>query len=255
MPGAATGGERATAVAVARRAFAAALAATGCAALAIQQALGLSPLGGLAAVLVAAAGAAALLRHLPGRHRHPRFGAANAVTVARAVPTVLLVGLAIQPGTVPGAPAVAWCVALAGLGVTLLDGVDGWLARRQRVASEFGARFDMETDSLLVLALALLAWRWDRAGAWVLLSGLARYLFVLAGALAPRLRRPLPPSKRRQAICVLQIAVLLAVIAPVLDAAAATLLALAGLIALAYSFAVDVAWLARRAGHAPAPGP
>ena len=48
---------------------------------------------------------------------------------------------------------------------------DGPAARRSGIASRFGARFDMETDALMILVLAVLAWRWDRAGAWVLLPG------------------------------------------------------------------------------------
>ena len=39
------------------------------------------------------------------------------------------------------------------------------------MASAFGARFDMETDALLLLVLAALAWQFDKAGAWVLASG------------------------------------------------------------------------------------
>jgi hypothetical protein len=61
------------------------------------------------------------------------------------------------------------------------------------------------------------------------------------------MRRPLPPSRRRQAVCVVQIVVLLAVVAPWLPRMATAPLALAGLLVLGYSFAVDVAWLARRA--------
>ncbi|MEJ1964856.1 MAG: CDP-alcohol phosphatidyltransferase family protein [Gammaproteobacteria bacterium] len=52
-----------------------------------------------------------------------------------------------------------------------LDGIDGWLARSRHTASDFGARFDMETDAVLILALAALAWQFDKAGVWVLLSG------------------------------------------------------------------------------------
>jgi phosphatidylglycerophosphate synthase len=148
----------------------------------------------------------------------------------------------------PTATGLSALATAAGTVVAVLDGVDGQLARRRGEASEFGARFDMETDALLVLALAALAWRWDRAGAWVLLSGLLRYAFVVAGLLAPWLRRPLAPSRRRQAICVVQIIVLLAVISPLLPPVATAPLALAGLLALATSFAIDLLWLARHRG-------
>lgn len=243
MPGAAVRGEPGSLRASAWRHVAVALAATVIGAAVLREALGLGTDYLVAAVAVALCGAAAILHSLPRSHPHATFGPANTVTLARAVPTALVAALAVEPGTV----AAAAFATLAGTAVVVLDGLDGRLARRHGVASEFGARFDMETDALLVLALAVLAWRWDRAGAWVVLSGLARYLFVGAAVVAPWMRRPLPPSRRRQTVCVVQIVVLLAVVAPLLPRAATAPLALAGLLVLAYSFAVDVAWLARRA--------
>jgi phosphatidylglycerophosphate synthase len=225
------------------RHVATAVVATGVGAVGLQAALGFGAVYVIVALVVASGGAAAILRYLPQMHPHRSFGPANAVTLARAVPTALVAALVVEAGTV----AAAAFATVAGTAVVVLDGVDGRLARRHGVASEFGARFDMETDALLVLALAVLAWRWDRAGAWVVLSGLARYVFVAAAVVAPWLRRPLPASRRRQAVCVVQIVVLLVVIAPLLPRAVTAPLALAGLLVLVYSFAVDVAWLARRA--------
>ena len=175
-------------------------------------------------------------------HPHPTFGAANRVTLGRAVGVVLLTGLAFESPT----ELRAWAaVALAGA-AALLDAVDGRLARRAGLASRFGARFDMETDALMILALAMLAWSWDRAGAWVLLAGLLRYAFVLAGAAWPWLAGDLPPSRRRQAICVVQVAGLIVALVPWLSAPQAVAVAALSLGALCYSFAVDVRVLARR---------
>ena len=72
------------------------------------------------------------------------------------------------------APVAALAMALATV-VAVLDGIDGWLARRTGMASDFGARFDMETDAALIMVLALLAWQFGKAGVWVLASGLLRY--------------------------------------------------------------------------------
>jgi phosphatidylglycerophosphate synthase len=208
----------------------------------LQRALALGDEYPTTAIGFALLGAWAVLGYLPGRHPHPRFGAANAVTLARGVVAALLGALVV----VPAGFGVSVLATVAGTVAAVLDGVDGRMARRRGVASVFGARFDMETDALLVLALAVLAWRWDRAGAWVLLSGLLRYAFVLAGMLVPWLRRPLPPRRRRQTVCVVQIVVLLAVISPLLSRAVSAPLALAGLLVLAASFALDVSWLAER---------
>ena len=180
---------------------------------------------------------------LQRHHPFARFGAANQITTLRAILVALVAGLVGEPRR----PAIAAAAVAAGVAVTLLDGVDGWLARRYGIASPFGARFDMEIDALLILALSVLAWRHEKAGAWVVASGLLRYTFVAAGRVAPRLRAPLPPSRRRQAICVVQIAALTLAMVPAIQPPASALLAGAALAALSCSFLIDTAWLWRRA--------
>jgi phosphatidylglycerophosphate synthase len=179
---------------------------------------------------------------LQQHHPFARFGAANQITTVRAILVALIAGLVGEPRLA----AVAVAAVGASVAVTLLDGVDGWLARRDAIASRFGARFDMEIDALLILALSVLAWRYDKAGAWVVLSGVLRYAFVAAGAVAPWLRGALPPSRRRQAICVIQIAALTLVMLPAVQPPASTLVAAVALGALAASFLIDTVWLWRR---------
>jgi phosphatidylglycerophosphate synthase len=204
-------------------------------------------LGDGAVVLRAAALAAVgggVLFSLAARHlRAPAFGAANAVTLVRAALALLLVALL---GTTP-TPALGWVVVGVGAAGVALDGVDGALARGRSEASEFGARFDMETDALLILALAALVWQHGKAGVWVLAAGLLRYLFVAASWILPWLDATLPPSRRRQAVCVVQIVTLLGALVPLVVPPWSAALALAGLVALVWSFAIDVAWLARHA--------
>lgn len=198
---------------------------------------------GLRAAVLAAGGGSVLLglalRHL----RAAEFGAANSVTLARAALTVLLAALL---GTAP-TPALGWTLVGLGTAAVALDGVDGALARRRNEASEFGARFDMEIDALLILVLAGLVWYHGKAGVWVLAAGLLRYVFVAASSALPWLGAALPPSRRRQAVCVVQIVSLLAALVPVIVQPWSSALALAGIAALLWSFAVDVRWLARHA--------
>src|SRR5436190_15070234 len=144
-------------------------------------------------------------------HPFARLGAANWMTLVRAALVALVAGFVSEPAV---APIAATAVSLAAI-VELLDGADGWLARRSGLASAFGARFDVEVDALLIMALAILAWQHGKAGSWVLLSGLVRYAFVAAGWLLPWVSRPLPPSRRRQTVCVVQIAGLCAAVAPI----------------------------------------
>jgi len=182
---------------------------------------------------VIAAVAAAGLRH---HHPFPRFGPANIVTTVRALLVAAVAGLIGEPHSA----AVAWVGVWLGLAATLLDGADGWLARRTGMMSRFGARFDMEVDALLIQVLAILVWRHGKAGAWVLLSGLLRYLFVAAGWGLEWMRRPLSPTIRGKVTCVVQIGGLLIALSPMVAPPLSDLVAAAALIALAGSFAIDV---------------
>lgn len=174
-------------------------------------------------------------------HPFPRFGPANVVTTIRAALVSVVVGFIGSASTI----AAAWTIVLVSLVAAMLDGVDGYLARRTKMASALGARFDMEVDALLILALSVLVWQYERAGAWVVLSGLLRYLFVAAGWIAPWMTRPLAPSVRRQAICVVQIGGLILAMTPIVPDRLATAFAAVALAALIYSFAVDTVWLWR----------
>jgi phosphatidylglycerophosphate synthase len=185
-----------------------------------------------------------LLLALTSRHlRAPAFGAANGVTLVRGALTLLLAALAGESGD----DVLGWVVVAVATIAVALDGVDGRLARNRNETSAFGARFDMETDALLILVLAALVWQLDKAGVWILAAGLLRYLFVLASCPLPWMGRALPPSRRRQAVCVVQIVSLIGALVPGVSPPWSTAIALAGLVLLVWSFAVDVVWLARRA--------
>jgi phosphatidylglycerophosphate synthase len=183
------------------------------------------------------------LGFLQQHHPFSKFGAANQITTLRAM-LVALVGALVGE---PVMASVASAAVGASVAATLLDGVDGWLARRDHTASRFGARFDMEIDALLILALSVLAWRHDKAGEWVVISGLLRYVFVAAGAAAPWLRATLPASRRRQSICVIQIAALTLIMLPAVRPPASTWIAGGALVLLSCSFLIDIVWLWRRA--------
>lgn len=193
---------------------------------------------------VLAVGTALVLQGLPIHHPFRSMGPANLATAARGVLVALLAALIGE--RVSGS--VQYIVLAVGVVAAILDGVDGWLARRSNTASRFGARFDMETDALLILTLAVLAWQFKKADAWVLLSGALRYAFVLAGFALPWLRAPLFPSLRRKAVAALQTVMLLIVIAPFVPRAASAPIAGIALLALALSFLADVLWLKREAG-------
>jgi phosphatidylglycerophosphate synthase len=211
--------------------------------------LGLEPAFLVKALALFAAGAALVLIGLPRHHPFASFGGANQVTVGRGALVALLAGLIGEPVDA----GVGLLATAAAVTVAVLDGVDGWLARRNRTASDFGARFDMETDAAFIMVLAVLSWQFEKAGAWVLLSGLLRYAFVAAGAAAPSLRLPLPPSARRKTSAVVQVIALILTLAPFVPVTLSARIAALGLCALAVSFAVDIVWLFQNGARTRAP--
>ena len=187
-----------------------------------------------------------LLAKLPPEHPGSGLGPANRLTLARATIVLPLAMLALLPGVFTGA-GYWWIVGLSTIAL-VLDGLDGFLARRTHTETTFGARFDMELDAFLLLALSALVWRSGSVGSWVLLVGGLRYLFVLGGLLWPPLRGALPSSQRRKVVCVAQGIMLVICLAPVTGPGPATVLAASALLLLVYSFVVDTWWLATNRG-------
>jgi phosphatidylglycerophosphate synthase len=169
------------------------------------------------------------------------FGSANQVTLARAALVAMLYGAIGEHA----GPPVLWFVVIAASVAVTLDGVDGWLARNGGESTSFGARFDMETDALLILGISILSWQHGKAGPWILAAGAMRYIFVAFGYALPWLNRALPYSYRRRVICVAQSLSLIVSLVPWFTTPFSAFIPLAGLSLLVTSFAVDIAWLLR----------
>jgi phosphatidylglycerophosphate synthase len=193
----------------------------------------------------------AVERGLAAHHPHPRLGAANRITLVRAAIACLIAARAVEPAPL-GAPE-RWLLAAIAAAALMLDGADGWAARRQGLASAFGARFDLEVDAFAILVLAVTVVKAQAAPYWVLAIGGMRYLYLAAALAFPLLRRPLPPrrlaDRRRKTIAVVQSVGLIIALAPatVADWAAVTCAAALGL--LAYSFAADIVILLSTRPH------
>jgi phosphatidylglycerophosphate synthase len=140
------------------------------------------------------------------------------------IPTALLVGL-----TVPA---------------LILDGVDGWVARRTRTVSATGARFDQEVDAFLILVLSIQVS--TTLGAWVLTIGAARYLLWGAEWLWPWLREPVPPRYWRKVVAAIQGIALTIAVANVLPPVANVIMVAGALVLLCESFGEYVIWLWRK---------
>ena len=202
---------------------------------------GLSLLFPAVAALVLAAKLMLALNAIDAGHPHARLGAANVVTLARAALVALIAALIRESPWVE----VAWIGVVAGTTVALLDGVDGYLARRSGLASAFGARFDMETDAFFILVLAALVWTNGKAGWWVLGAGGLRYVFVAAGWVLPWMRASLSPTQRGKWMAVMQMVGLLVALGPIIPQPLSAWIAGVTLAGLAWSFGVDVGRLWR----------
>ena len=170
------------------------------------------------------------------------FGIANQVTLLRAGLVCLASGALLAGESLSASE---WSLVVLLAAALSLDAADGWLARRLRLASGFGARFDLEIDAWLILVLALLVWQSGRVGPWVLAIGLMRYVFVLASWYLLALRGPLPPSRRRQVVCVQQSVTLLVCLLPPVGSLFANAAGGLALLALLASFASDIIYLVR----------
>ena len=104
-------------------------------------------------------------------HFKPAGGYANWVTTIRFF--IVLIIVYFSPGLDNLELAMLFTIPV------LLDGADGFLARKMRQKSDFGAHLDMETDSLFVALTSLILYYRDIAGAWILIAGYMRYGYII----------------------------------------------------------------------------
>ena len=131
----------------------------------------------------------------------------------------------------------------------MLDGVDGWVARRNHTSSLLGARFDMEVDAFLILVLSAYVAR--SAGVWVLAIGVARYALLGAGWLLPWLRRSAPSRFWGKVVAAVEGIVLTFAAADILPIAVVEVTLAVSSVMLAESFGREMSWLWRHRHGAP----
>ena len=105
----------------------------------------------------------------------PAGGYANLLTLLRYILQLLIFGFSnIWP---------LWSLGLLFVIPVLLDGMDGYLARRLNHVTKFGALFDAETDSLFIMFAGIILYQRHIVGAWLLPAAYMRYFYVLVIAI------------------------------------------------------------------------
>jgi len=100
----------------------------------------------------------------------------NALTLARLVLIPIFVALLLASDD-----GYSWPAALVFAAAGITDQVDGFLARRWRVQSQFGKIADPLADRLMIDAAAVMLWVTDRLPWYAALVILARDLFMVVG--------------------------------------------------------------------------
>lgn len=211
----------------------------------LAAAAGLGPAGWAVGILGAVALNVLLWRAL--RHAGEAPTPADWVTLVRATLVVGVTALVVDAWLRPVATAPLVLLAAVALA---LDAVDGNVARRTRRVTPLGARFDMEVDAWLILALSVHVAR--IVGAWVLAIGLARYGLLVAARVVPWLRAEARPRFWNKGVAAVQGIALTVAAAGVLPRAAIAAVLIVALALLAESFGDQVAWLWRHRRGAPA---
>ncbi len=86
--------------------------------------------------------------------------------------------------------------------VILLDGLDGFIARKLNQCSEYGERFDSEADAQLVYLLSWIHFANGTVDWWILIPGMMRYLYQLFFFWVPS-NSKFPPKKFRATVAVI----------------------------------------------------
>jgi len=105
----------------------------------------------------------------------PSLGLPTAVTLLRGCLLAAVAGFFFVPipqGPLVFVPAVGYSLA------SVLDNVDGRIARAFSRTTRLGARLDMELDAVGILVASAVAIHFGKIPAWYLSIGLARYVFV-----------------------------------------------------------------------------
>ena len=127
----------------------------------------------------------------------------------------------------------------------LLDGLDGFIARKYNQVTEFGELIDQEADNFLILIMTISLYLNRDVDFYIFLIPAYRYIFIFLMAKYAWLKRRLPESHIRKLACVLTIIFLIIAQESHLTINSTFLVNLA-LFIITFSFSRDIIWLYRK---------
>jgi len=123
-----------------------------------------------------------------------QFGYANAVTALRLL-LIIVLGF-LHEFLTSSVLFIGFLLAI------ILDGVDGYIARKYNQSSKAGETLDMETDAFMVLLLSWIHYNNGTLAYWILIPGGLRYYYEIAFNFFPSREVKLPTKKIRATIAV-----------------------------------------------------
>lgn len=171
----------------------------------------------------------------------PTLGYGNGITITRGVLISLLAGFLFIPEPTT---ALAWLPALFYTTASILDYLDGYVARLTNHTTILGEVLDMEFDGLGLLIAIGVAIRYGQLPPWYLLLGFGRQLFLLGIWIYQQRGLPtyeLTESANRRIIAGFQMGFISVILWPVLTPPLTTIICILFSIPLTASFGRD--WL------------
>lgn len=170
-----------------------------------------------------------------------KFNAADKVTVSR---WVLFVSCVVVATMIQDTH---WWILIGVSLAVALDGLDGWMARKLSVASDYGRILDMEVDHMTTSLLVALSVMIIGISPWFLGLNLLRPLYLLFGKqkLQEKEYRSKYQLLRAKLICIVSQILLIVNLAPIFSLSTKEILSFMNLLLLTYSFAIDL-WLEHR---------
>ena len=127
----------------------------------------------------------------------------------------------------------------------LLDGLDGFIARKYNQVTKYGEVIDQEADNFLIFVMSISLYINKEIGLYVFLIPAFRYIFIFSMTRYYWLKNTLPDSQLRKAVCVSIIFIMIISQDSYFANDDVVFLVLLSLFIITFSFSRDIIWLYR----------